>query len=40
MRRAARIDNTAKELIAYAQSIGFDYVPVNGCSLGQPLFVI
>lgn len=30
MRRAARIDNTAKELIAYAQSIGFDYLPING----------
>ena len=32
MRRAFanRVDNTAKELIAYAQSIGFDYVPVNG----------
>ena len=30
MRRAARIDNTAKTLIAYAQSIGFDYLPING----------
>lgn len=32
MRRAFanRIDNTAKELIAYAKSLGFDYEPVNG----------
>ena len=30
MRRAARIDNTAKDLIAYAKSLGFDYEPVNG----------
>lgn len=30
MRRAARIDNTAKPLIAYAQSIGFDYLSLNG----------
>jgi hypothetical protein len=30
MRRAARIDNTAHALIAYATSIGFDYLPING----------
>lgn len=32
MRRAFanRIDNTAKTLIAYAKSLGFDYEPVNG----------
>lgn len=30
MRRAARIDNTATALIAYARSIGFAYLPVNG----------
>lgn len=30
MRRAARIDKTAPALIAYAQSIGFDYLPING----------
>ncbi|MEY4705755.1 MAG: hypothetical protein RL042_1960 [Nitrospirota bacterium] len=30
MRRAARIDNTAKALIAYAKSLGFDYEVVNG----------
>lgn len=32
MRRAFanRVDNTAKELIAYAESLGFVYCPVNG----------
>lgn len=30
MRRAARIDNTAKALRAYAESIGFLVVPLNG----------
>ena len=30
MRRAARIDNTATALIAYAKSIGFDYGVING----------
>ena len=30
MRRAARIDNTAKALIAYAESLGFVYLPING----------
>lgn len=32
MRRAFanRVDNTAKALIAYAKSLGFDYEPVNG----------
>ena len=30
MRRAARIDNTAKALIAYAESLGFIYCPING----------
>ena len=30
MRRAARIDNTAKELRAYAESLGFLVVPING----------
>ena len=29
MRRAARIDNTATALIAYAKSLGFDYLPIN-----------
>lgn len=30
MRRAARIDNTAKALRAYAESLGFVVVPING----------
>ena len=30
MRRAARVDNTAKELRAYAESLGFVVVPING----------
>lgn len=30
MRRAARIDNGCKELIAYAESLGFVYCPING----------
>jgi hypothetical protein len=30
MRRAARVDNTAKALRAYAESIGFVVVPING----------
>ena len=30
MRKAARIDNTAKPLIAYAESLGFVYCPING----------
>ncbi|NBP85331.1 MAG: hypothetical protein EBU54_09120 [Mycobacteriaceae bacterium] len=30
MRRAARIDTTAPALIAYAKSIGFTYLPING----------
>lgn len=30
MRRAARVDNSAKPLIAYAKSLGFDYLPING----------
>lgn len=30
MRRAARIDATAPALIAYAQDLGFTYVPING----------
>ena len=30
MRKAARIDNTAKELRAYAESIGFVVLPING----------
>ncbi len=30
MRRAARIDNTAKTLTAYAESLGFTYCPING----------
>ena len=29
MRRAARIDNTATELRAYAESIGFQVLPLN-----------
>lgn len=28
--RARRIDNTAKALIAYAESLGFVYLPING----------
>ena len=28
--RAKRIDNTATALIAYAESLGFDYCPING----------
>jgi hypothetical protein len=27
--RAKRIDSTATALIAYAKSVGFDYVPIN-----------
>lgn len=27
--RARKIDNTATALIAYAKSIGFDYMPIN-----------
>ena len=30
MRRAARIDNTSKALIAYAESLGFVYLSING----------
>ena len=30
MRRAAKIDSTAPALIAYAKSLGFDYLPING----------
>ena len=30
MRRAARVDNTAKALRAYAESLGFVVVPING----------
>lgn len=30
MRRAARVDNTAKTLRAYAESLGFVVVPING----------
>lgn len=30
MRRAARIDNTATALRAYAESLGFVVVPING----------
>jgi hypothetical protein len=30
MRRAARIDSTAPALVAYAKSLGFDYLPING----------
>ena len=30
MRRAPRVDNTAKELRAYAESLGFTVVPING----------
>lgn len=28
--RARRIDSTATALVAYAKSIGFDYLPING----------
>jgi hypothetical protein len=28
--RAKRIDNTATALVAYAKSLGFDYLPING----------
>lgn len=28
--RARKIDNTATALVAYAKSIGFDYLPING----------
>ncbi len=27
--RARRIDSTATALVAYAKSIGFDYIPIN-----------
>ena len=30
MRRAARVDDTAKGLRAYAESLGFTVVPLNG----------
>lgn len=30
MRRAARVDNTAKALRSYAESLGFVVVPING----------
>jgi hypothetical protein len=30
MRRAARVDTVAAALIAYAKSIGFSYLPING----------
>ena len=30
MRRAARIDNTARDLRAYAESLGFFVLPING----------
>lgn len=30
MRRAARTDSTAKDLRAYAESIGFSVIPING----------
>jgi hypothetical protein len=30
MRRAARVDNTAKALRAYAESLGFLVLPING----------
>lgn len=30
MRKAARVDNTAKSLRAYAESLGFVVVPLNG----------
>jgi hypothetical protein len=30
VRRAARTDNTASALVAYAKSLGFDYLPING----------
>jgi hypothetical protein len=30
VRRAARVDNTAKTLRAYAESLGFVVIPING----------
>lgn len=36
--RAKRIDNTATVLIAYAKSIGFDYVPINDVIDGLLIF--
>lgn len=30
MRRAARVDTTAKDLRAYAESLGFLVLPING----------
>jgi len=38
MRRAARIDNTATALVAYAKQIGFDYVPINDVIDGLLIF--
>ena len=38
MRRAARVDATAKDLIAYAKSLGFDYLPINGVVDGVLVF--
>jgi hypothetical protein len=45
MRRAARIDATAKELTAYARSLGFAVLPINGTvdavfALGQTTAVV
>ena len=43
--RARRIDSTATALIAYAKSIGFDYVPINDMIdgllvLGQTVIIV
>ena len=43
--RARRIDSTATALIAYAKSIGFDYVPINDIIdgllvLGQTVIIV
>jgi len=45
MRRAARIDATAKELTAYARSLGFTVLPINGTidaviALGQTVVAV
>lgn len=45
MRRAARVDDTAKALRAYAESIGFMVVVVNGVidcllCLGRVVFIV
>jgi hypothetical protein len=45
MRRAARIDATAKELTAYARSLGFAVLPINGTidaviALGQTCIAV